>query len=693
VFGCTAYVQVLDPGHDKFDPRARKCVFLGYSSTQKGYRCYSPSLRRLFVCADVTFNETLPFFSDPIDESSVFDTVVESVPSSSSPDTIQIGTIHTPIPPPPPSPPHPSPPPPPPLQVYTRRSRSTVPLASTPSPVEVEDQPIAIRKGVRFCTTHPIDKYVAYAHLSPALRCFATSVSSVGIPTTVAQALAIPSWRQAMEEEMTALDRNHTWALVDRPPGLKPVGCRWVFAVKYHPDGTIERYKARLVAKGFTQTYGIDYEETFAPVAKISSVRVLISLAAIHHWPLYQLDIKNAFLHGDLQQPVYMEQPPGFVAQGGSSKVCRLQKALYGLKQSPKAWFDKLSRALVQFGMKQCYSDYSIFTLLTAKGRVFLIVYVDDIIVTGDDQQGIAELKAYLQSQFHTKDLGQLRYFLGIEVARNDKGISLCQRKYVLDILEETGLMGCKPIATPMDPGVKLCIDKGEPLQNPEQYRRLVGRLIYLTITRPDITFAVSVVSQFMSAPRQPHWETALRIVRYLKAHPARGLFYRANGHLQLEAFTDSDWAGDPSDRRSISGYCTFLGGNLITWKSKKQTVVSRSSAEAEYRAMAHTTCEIIWLRSLLRELGVNVSLPMKMHCDNQAAIHIASNPVFHERTKHIEVDCHKTRENVTEGIISTPYLSTTDQLADLLTKPLFMPRLDFLCSKLGLLDIYSPSA
>jgi hypothetical protein len=295
-----------------------------------------------------------------------------------------------------------------------------------------------------------------------------------------------------METEMHALHDNGTWELVPLPSGKSTVGCRWVFTVKYNPDGTVERYKARLVAKGYTQTYGVDYAETFSPVAKINSVRILISLAANLGWPLFQLDVKNAFLHGDLLEEVYMEQPPGFVAQGERSRVCRLRKALYGLKQSPRAWFGRFSDAVLQFGLRRSHSDHSVFSLQSKRGKIVLIVYVDDIIITGDDQKGIDELKQFLQRQFHTKDLGKLRYFLGIEVARSKDGISLSQRKYALDILEETGLLGAKPVETPMDPNVKLCVDQGEIFSHPDRYRRLVGKLNYLTNTRPDISVKVS---------------------------------------------------------------------------------------------------------------------------------------------------------------------------------------------------------
>jgi hypothetical protein len=320
------------------------------------------------------------------------------------------------------------------------------------------------------------------------------------------------------------------------------------------------------------------------------------------------------------------------------------------------------------------------------------VVYVDDIVITGDDSGGIARLKQFLQQQFHTKDLGKLRYFLGIEVARSRTGINLSQRKYALDLLEETGLLGSRPVDVPMDPNKKLLKDEGELFEDPGRYRRLVGKLNYLTITRPDISYAVSVVSQFLEAPRVSHWEAVTRILRYLKRAPGLGILYRPNGHLRVEGFTDADWAGSPSDRRSTTGYCTFFGGNLVTWKSKKQTVVARSSAEAEYRAMAHTATELTWLQHFLQEIGFSAPTPIPLFCDNQAALHIASNPVFHERTKHIEVDCHFVRDKILDGDISTAFVKSGDQLADVFTKALCRNQLEFICNKLGLYDIYAPA-
>jgi hypothetical protein len=372
--------------------------------------------------------------------------------------------------------------------------------------------------------------------------------------------------------------------------------------------------------------------------------------------------------------------------------VCHLKKSIYGLKQSPRAWFDKFSKAVVSHGMTRNQADHSVFFKKTRTGIVILVVYVDDIVITGSDKEGIQILINHLSSSFLTKDLGKLRYFLGIEVARSKAGISLSQRKYTLDILQDTGYLGSKPVATPMEPNLKLMPDEGDFVDDPDTYRRLVGKLIYLTITRPNISYAVSIVSQFMTNPRVPHMNAVIRILKYLKNAPGRGLFYRSSGHLRIEGYTDADWAGSPSDRKSTTGYCTFIGGNLVTWRSKKQSVVARSSAEAEYRAMAHTTCELTWLRTVLQEFGLLTQGPTPLYCDNQAAIHIASNPVFHERTKHIEVDCHFVRSKVESKDIITPFVPSGSQLADIFTKALPKNVIDSICSKLGVIDIYSPA-
>ena len=479
-----------------------------------------------------------------------------------------------------------------------------------------------------------------------------------------------------------------------RIPSLtNPVGCKWIFIVKYKADGCVKRIKARLVAKGFTQSYGIDYQEIFAPIAKLNTVRVLLSLPVNKEWPLYQLDVKNAFLNGDLEEEVYMTIPPGLENSSNSRLVCKLKKSLYGLKQSPRAWFDRFKKAVITNGYHQCQADHTLFVKPNSGGKItILIVYVDDIILTGDDSDEIFKLKRMLATEFEIKDLGTLRYFLGMEVARSKEGIVISQRKYILDLLSETGFLGCKPADTPMDPNKKPNRNEDSNPVDKERYQRLVGKLIYLSHTRPDIAYSVSVVSQHMNNPSENHLEAVNRILRYLKMTPGRGLLFKRSEKREVEIYTDANWAGELTDRRSTTGYCSFVWGNLVTWRSKKQAVVSRSSAESEYRALALGICEGMWLQRLLRELKVETKDTVKMFSDSQAAISIAKNPVHHDRTKHIEIDRHFISEKVNNGIVQLSYVPTRLQIADILTKALPRVSFDELNSKLGLYNIYNPA-
>ncbi|WJZ94464.1 hypothetical protein VitviT2T_013319 [Vitis vinifera] len=475
--------------------------------------------------------------------------------------------------------------------------------------------------------------------------------------------------RIAMKEELDALTKNHTWDLVPLPPGQSVVGCKWIYKIKTRSDGSVERYKARLVAKGFTQEYGIDYEETFAPVARISSVRALLAVAAARQWVLFQMDVKNAFLNGDLSEAVYMQPPPSLSVE--SNKVCHLRRALYGLKQAPRAWFAKFSSTIFRLGYTASPYDSALFLRRTDKGTILLLLYVDDMILTGNDLSGIQELKDFLSQQFEMKDLGHLSYFLGLEITHSTDGLYITQAKYASDLLSQAGLTNSKNVDTPVELNAHLTPSGGKPLSNPSLHRRLVGNLVYLTVTRPDISYVVHQVSQYLSAPRSTHYAAVLRILRYLKGTIFHGLFYSAQSPLVLRAFSDADWAGDPTDRRSTTGYCFLLGSSLISWRSKKQTFVARSSTEAEYRALADTTSELIWLRWLLKDLGVSTSSATPLYYDNQSVIHIAHNDVFLERTKHIEIDCHFIRYHLVHGALKLFFVSSKDQLADIFTKSL----------------------
>ncbi|RVW68050.1 Retrovirus-related Pol polyprotein from transposon RE1 [Vitis vinifera] len=419
------------------------------------------------------------------------------------------------------SPPVPQPSPPEPISPIQQPSLPNS-VSTQPSPASPPPEPI-LRRSQR--PHHPpmaLRDYVCNQVISQPFAAFVIkSTKSQDIePTSYAEAASHSHWQEAMQSELAALEANHTWSLTSLPPGKKPIGCRWVYKIKRHSDGTIERFKARLVAKGYTQLEGIDYHDTFSPTAKMITVRCLLALAAAQNWSLHQLDVNNAFLHGDLHEEIYMSPPPGLRRQG-ENLVCHLHKSLYGLKQASRQWFAKFSTAIQAAGFVQSKADYSLFTCRKGKSFTALLIYVDDILITGNDVNAIVALKQFLHSHFRIKDLGDLKYFLGIEVSRSKKGISISQRKYTLEILKDGGFLGAKPVNFPMEQNTKLS-DSGELLKDPSQYRRLVGRLIYLTITRPDITYSVHVLSRFMHAPRRPHMEAALRVLRYLKNSPGQ---------------------------------------------------------------------------------------------------------------------------------------------------------------------------
>ncbi|KAI3701667.1 hypothetical protein L6452_26909 [Arctium lappa] len=538
---------------------------------------------------------------------------------------------------------------------------------------------------------HSISHFVSYDKFSHSHKAFLAAISSNQEPSCFEQATQDEKWRNAMHQEIKALEKNGTWTLEELPEGKRPIDSKWVYKTKFKSNGEVERYKARLVAKGFTQMEGVDYHETFAPVAKLVTVRTLLAVATKKNWIIHQLDVNNAFLHGDLDEEVYMKIPKGF-AKEGETRVCRLRKSLYGLKQASRNWYRKLTKFLISLNFKQSKADHSLFTYQNGGVYVAILVYVDDVIIVGDNFDKIQQIKQQLDNEFSIKNLGPLKYFLGIEVAKTSDGLVLSQRKYILDILQDTGMLGCRPSAFPFEQGTKL--DKGEEEARVDatQYRRLVERLLYLQATRPDVTYAVNVLSQFVSDPRQNHLQAANRVLRYLKGTPGQGILLPRQGPSNLTAYCDSDWLGCPFTRRSRTGYLLLFGGGPISWKTKKQSVVSRSSAEAEYRAMASTVSEVLWVRWLLKDMQVQLTTPTSLFCDNQAARHIANNPVYHERTKHVEMDCYFVRERVETRDIEPQPIESKLQLADLLTKGLGTQQLRSLLNKMGIHDLHAPS-
>ncbi|KAM1873468.1 hypothetical protein ACFX13_007300 [Malus domestica] len=699
-FGCACFPYLRPYNNNKLQFRSTKCVFLGYSLNHQGYRCLDISTNRIFLSRHVVFDEgNFPF-------KAISGSLAPSSPASSPPPVLEITgpltraprlsssqpvvvspSLETHQSRPSSDPPQPA------LQVYSRDPHRRVlsfAQAATPSAVHSDAPPEAPSAAVPPAVPSPSHGMLTRsktASLKPPKYVFSAAISSTGPiePTCFSQANTFPEWRTAMANEFNALQRAGTWTLVPRTASMNILPNKWVFRIKQNSDGSIQRYKARLVANGFHQQPGLDYGETFSPVVNHSTIRLILALSVQFQWPVRQLDVQNAFLHGSLSEEVYMHQPRGFVDPQFPHHVCRLRRSLYGLKQAPRAWFQCFSTHLEDLGFRPSTADHSLFTYIHGSTRIYLLIYVDDILVTGNNPSHIVTLIKNLGIRFSMKDLGPVHYFLGMEVVRTPSGLSLSQQKYATDLLHRTKMHGAKPVPTPAVSGRRLSLQDGDPLPDPTEYRSVVGALQYLTLTRPDINFAVNQVCQFLHQPTSTHWAAVKRILRYLVGTTSHGLIYKP-GSFRLTAFSDADYAGDPDDRRSTGGYCLYLGSNLVSWSAKKQNGVSRSSTEAEYRQLAITAATLSWFRMLFRDL----QFPLHCHtlfCDNISAISLASNPVFHARTRHVEVDYHYVREKVVRKELDVRYLSTHDQIADIFTKGLSLPRFRLLVSKLPVLD------
>ncbi|KAJ9550796.1 hypothetical protein OSB04_014841 [Centaurea solstitialis] len=600
VFGCACFPLLRPYNNHKLMFRSTECVYLGPSSAHKGYLCLNKNTGRIYVSRHVIFNEHFfPFSQTFTSPSTPSTSTSNSTPSfcsfSSIPITISSSTPDLPansttssssLPVSPVSQPSVSPVHPPPSP--------SVPLMADPSlsPDVVNPTPVS--------NTHPMITRAKDGIFKP--KRLLTGVSTPSVPSTLKQALTDPNWITAMEREISALHQNHTWTLVPKPPNANIVGSKWVYKLKLKPNGDIERYKARLVAKGYSQTEGLDYFETFSPVVKPTTIRIVLSLATAHNWFIRQLDVQNAFLHGDLSEQVYMSQPPGFVDSSNPNLALNWNQ------------FRILSVILVLNLLSKTWGTYNIFW-----GLKFIV-----------------PLMAYISAK--------------------------------PNILKTSSP---KHQVTPMAATASLSINDGMPLPDGSEYRSIVGALQYCTLTRPDIAFSVNKVCQFMHAPSDYHWQLVKRILRYLAGTSQHGLFYHAVPDSSLLCYTDADWASCPDDRRSTSGYCIFLGYNLISWSSSKQRVVSRSSTESEYRSLANGTAELMWVQYVLRDLHLSLSRSPLLPCDNIGATYLSSNPVMHSRTKHVEIDYHFVRERVAAGDLTVRYIPAKEQLADCLTKPL----------------------
>lgn len=665
VFGCVCFALVPSSKRHKLEKKSRKCVFVGYDNEKKGWRCFDPDTRTCLVAYNVVFDEASSWWSN---ESEVSPYITKEKESSEShqvclpffgmsddnDDVVSIGNAE-----------------PEQNQVINSSPRSS------PWNTGVFTQGSAYltspRRSTRVRNPNP-----KYAHV-------ATVIEEIKEPESFDEAASKQAWRDAMAVEIEALKRNETWELVPKPVEAQPITCKWVYKVKHKTDGSVERCKARLVARGFSQQQGFDYEETFSPVAKLTTVRILLAIAVHNGWPLYQMDVDNAFLYGTLDHVLYMTQPKGFESKSHPNYVCRLKKALYGLKQSPRSWFGKMGEFLTHNGFVSSNSDASLFVKSCGSQVAVVLVYVDDLIITGNCEVEINQFKVNLCTRFHMKDLGKLQRFLGLELAYEKDGALLHQTKYTTDVLYRFGMLDSKPTYTPVDPNTRLHKDEGIKLDDATMYRKMVGSLIYLTLTRPDLAYSVGVLSRFMQQPRRPHLHALRRVLHYVKATIGMGISFKRETNFKLSGFCDADYGGDPSTRRSTTGYVFLLGGGAVSWCSKLQPTVSLSTTEAEYRAASMAAQECIWLKQVLTDLKQTFEDPIVLRCDNKSTIQLASNPTIHGRSKHIEVDCHYVREKVLQGKISLVYVNTDEQSADMFTKGLSKPKMEKFMSKLNM--------
>ncbi|CAH9069840.1 unnamed protein product [Cuscuta europaea] len=634
VFGCIAYAHVPDQTRSKLDDKSEKFIFIGYDKHSKGYKLYNPNFKKLIISRDVEFDEEGSWdwsIGDKEDYSLLPPMEYEEEVEENHENTT-----------PPPSP--------------------TQAQASSPSSDE--------REIPRMRSIEELYGVTQNLNSNDELTLFCLFGDCE--PLSFQEATRNKKWRDAMDDEIKSIVKNKTWELATLPPKHKAIGVKWVFKIKKNAKGEVEKYKARLVAKGYAQRHDIDYEEVFAPVARLETIRLIIAFAAHNKWKIHQMDVKSAFLNGFLEEEVYIEQPEGYKVKGQEGKVLRLSKALYGLKQAPRAWNSRIDQYFQANGFVKCPQEHALYIKKNHQGDILLVcIYVDDLIFTGNNMTMFDEFKQVMTKEFEMTDIGLMSYYLGIEVKQMNDGIFITQEGYTREVLKKFNMEDSKPVSTPVESGLKLSrYDKGK-LIDPTYFKSLVGSLRYLTCTRPDILFGVGLVSRFMEAPTTTHLKAGKRILRYLKGTTEYGLFYSSYDEFKLVGYSDSDWGGDIDDRKSTTGFVFYMGNTAFTWVSKKQPIVTLSTCEAEYVAATSSVCHAIWLRYILQALSMSQEEATTIFVDNKSAIALAKNPVFHDRSKHIDTRYHFIRGKIAEKEVQVEYVKTQDQVADILTKPL----------------------
>jgi transposase InsO family protein len=707
-FGCVAYVHIPSALRNKLDPKARKCMMVGYPPNAKGWLLWDSVGHKLIVARDVVFheyqlwsstaaigregrggpgtnyssltftppsNDDIPTYTTPVTKPSV-DLAPQPNDGNNAGNAVVDDDDETEV------------------TLHPQLKMLTDFLGS--GPADAAPSVLGSRNGKRghvallvdgeLCAMVAMDKPNDDRPESDTIipQSAVTTNNTPVEPRSYSEACSRSDsneWLAACSEEVAALKRNDTYELVDRVPGMNVVRNRWVFKHKRLSDFT-HKYKARLVAKGFTQKEGVDYDETFSPVVRFDSLRCLLALAAHYDWEVHHMDVKTAYLNGILDKDIYMEQPEGFVVAGKEDKVCRLKKGLYGLKQAGRAWHETIDPALRRLGLTPLNSDSCVYLYRQKDNLLILSLYVDDLFLFTNSTTLLKQYKQHLQSLFRMEDLGEVKLMLGIEVNRDRKRrtLTISQTRYINDTLARLDAAEYKVARTPMVPGTHLRKASESYTPSPKSvtaYQSAIGALMYAAIaTRPDIAYTVSALSQHCSKPTEDHENAKKHLLRYLRGTVDVGITYSGLPwsygvrHPPLAGFSDSDYANG-EDRKSVTGYCYKLSGGAVTWSSRRQPTTAQSTVEAEYMALAEAVKEAIWLRRYLYELGYMDDKPIVIYGDNQGSINLSKNPEHHKLTKHIDTKYHLTREHTKLGTVNIIHTNTQENTADVLTKPL----------------------
>jgi hypothetical protein len=721
VFGSKWFILNKRPKTSKFAPKVDEGILLGYGSNEHAYRVFNKTMGRVEVTVDVTLDESNGSQVEQVDSSVVEkedplyevikqmsigdirpqedratdDEDPQAVAAQISTDVLHRQGQHSPT--------------------KNQQGGSAAPSTSaaapsTPTPPlqwlnlepifeQEEAKSLEEEQGgvehPRLCQTiqrnHLVDNILGsiqkgvttHSHLANFCQYY-SFVSSLE-PLKVEQALGDPDWVMAMQEELNNFKRNQVWNLVERP-NTNVIGTKWVFHNKQDENGVVTRNKARLVAQGFTQVEGLDFEETYAPVARLEAIRMLLAFAAHHDFKLYQMDVKRAFLNGPIQELVYVKQPLGFKDSKFPNHVYKLQKALYGLKQAPRAWYECLKEFLLKQGFEIGKADPTLFTHKVGNDIFVCQIYVDDIIFGSTNHVYCDEFSRIMTKRFEMSMMGELKFFLGFQIKQMKEGTFISQTKYTHDMLKKFDMVNAKPIKTPMPTNGHLDLNVEGKAVDIKIYRSMIGSLLYLCASRPDIMLSVCMCARFQANPKECHLVVVKRILRYLVHTPNLGMWYPKGSKLNLLGYSDSDYAGCKVDRKNTSGTCQFLGRSLVSWSSKKQNCVALSTAKAEYVAVSACCAQLLWMRQTLHDFGCQFT-KIPLLCDNESAIKLANNLVSHSRTKHIDIRHHFLRDHETKGDIKIRHVSTKKQLADIFTKPLNESRFCALQSELNILD------